>query len=808
MGKMIKQILTATAMLLASACSGFVDIAEHEIVTEQELTFTISREAIGAPGTRTVIQSDGSVFWNPAEEVSVFYGSGTGGGGKLVSTNTEVAETARITGSIQITGSGKDFWAIYPYSSDNSCNGTTITTVIPSTQTAVAGNFSDNAFPAMAKSKTLSLPFWNLCGGVKFTVSRSDIKSVTFRGNMGEPLAGKVNFSFGDDGRPAMAGIVSGVYEVTLNAPSGGTFKAGETYYMTMLPGMLGEGFTMSFKTTGLLEGSFASFNPQTIRRSVFGALTEIDTRVTEWTAGEPEPEPGATVYGRVLCEGKGMPGVPVSDGAEIVLTDDNGVYQLPSEKKWEYVFITIPGGYMVPCQGILPKFYQTTNKAATAPERKDFELVKVDNDEFNLFVLGDMHLAKRNEDIAQFKQLAQTLNGTIAASSGPCYILTLGDMTWDLYWYSNKYQFPQYVATMNSVLNVPFFHTMGNHDNDMNCVGDYSKAYGYSREIAPTFYSFNLGKIHFIVMDNIDYNDVGTGSEARGDYKKNYTAEQMTWLAKDLSYVDPSTPVFITSHAPVSHPNGTSWSNTYMNGADAPGEANMSAFISAVSTHNVNFLSGHTHKLFHRKHSARFSEHNEGAVCASWWWSGHLTQDIHLCQDGTPGGFAIWRFNGKSFTQNYQAGGHDLNYQFRAYDINKVKEYITPALGGSHKDFLKFSTAMQNYAANTILVNVWDYDPSWTVKISEDGKQLSVAQVTAYDPLHIVALSAPRCKSASASTTPSFMTDTWPHFFRAVASSATSTVTIEVTDRNGVKYTETMTRPKAFNITDYKNTY
>ena len=543
----------------------------------------------------------------------------------------------------------------------------------------------------------------------------------------------------------------------------------------------------------------------QTIRRSTFGVIRNIDSLVGEWTLGEPEPEPGATVYGRVQCEGTGVPGVLVSDGDLIVETDANGIYQMPSQKKWEYVFVIIPSGYMVPCQGILPQFHQTTNKAATAPERKDFELVRTVNDSFNLFVLGDMHLARRLEDLSQFSQLARTLNQAISASSDPSYILTLGDMTWDLYWYSNSYQFPQYVNTMNSALSIPFFHTMGNHDNDMNSVGDYNKSFRYTRDIAPTYYSFNLGQIHFIVMDNIDYNNVGTGSDARGDYKRNYTAEQMAWLAKDLSYVDKSTPVFITSHAPVSSPNGTSWNNNYLNGADTAGEANMVTFINAVSSHNVHFLSGHTHNIFNRKHSNVFSEHNQGAICASWWWSGHLTKDIHLSQDGAPGGFGVWKFDGKNFTQSFQAGGHDIDYQFRAYDINKVKEYITPELGGSHKDFIKFSTAMQNYPANTILVNVWDYDPNWTVSMTEDGKELSVKHVAAYDPLHIVALSAPRCKSAG-SGTPSFLTTSWPHFFTATASSPNSTVVVSVTDRNGKTYTETMNRPKAFNIADYKN--
>ncbi len=519
------------------------------------------------------------------------------------------------------------------------------------------------------------------------------------------------------------------------------------------------------------------------------------------------EPEAGTNVYGIVLCEGKGVPGVLISDGVEFAQTNADGIYQLKSEKKWKYVFMVIPSGYEVPSQGVLPSFHATLTQTVNTPERKDFELVKTANDNFTLFVLGDMHLANRNEDIKQFNQFAKTLNSALASATKP-YVLTLGDMTWDLYWYSNKYEFPQYLNTVNSNYSgVLFFHTMGNHDNDMNSVGDYNKSFQYTRDIAPTFYSYNLGQIHFVVMDDIDYNNVGTGSELRGDYKRNFTAEQMAWLAKDLSYVDKSTPVFISAHAPLSLPSGAvSWNNSYLNGADSAGEANLSEFQKAVSGYDVHFLSGHTHNVFNRKFSNTLSEHNCGAVCASWWWSGHLTPGIHLSQDGAPGGFAVWEFNGKNFKHSFRSAGHPAEYQFRAYDMNKVKEVIVPSLGGNHKDFTKLSTAMQNYPANTILVNVWDYDPDWKVSISEDGKELTVNKVAAYDPVHIVALSAPRCKSASASSTPSFLTNSWTHFFQAQASSANSTVTVSVTDRNGNTFSETMTRPKAFSINDYKN--
>ena len=528
----------------------------------------------------------------------------------------------------------------------------------------------------------------------------------------------------------------------------------------------------------------------------------------TDITILEPlvvEPEAGTSVYGIVTCDGKGVPNVLVSDGELIVKTDANGIYQLKSAKKWKYVFVILPSGYEVPAQGILPEFHAALSQGAGVAERRDFQLVKVDNDKFTLFVLGDMHLANRNGDLNQFKGVATTLNSCIAKAGGSRYCLTLGDMTWDLYWYSNSYTFPQYLETANTHFqDIAFFHTMGNHDNDMNSVGDYEKAFRYTRDIAPTFYSFNLGQVHFIVLDNIDYNNVGTGADNRGEYVLDYTAEQMAWMSKDLSFVDKATPVVITSHAPLSRPTGaSSFNDKYMSGADSAGEANMADFISALSGYNVHFLSGHTHNVFNRRHNASFTEHNEGAICASWWWSGKETPGLHLSQDGTPGGFAVWEFNGKQIRHHYQAAGHDENYQFRAYDMNEVKKIVTPEAGNNTSKFSPFVKAMSAYPANTILVNAWDFDEDWTISITENGKELSVSKDYAYDPAHIMALSAPRCKATSS---PNFLTTQWPHFFKAQASSASSTVVVTLTDRNGKQYTETMSRPKAFTLSDYKN--
>ena len=69
-------------------------------------------------------------------------------------------ETVELAGTITVGDTESDFWGVYPYSSENSCDGSSITTVIPARQAGVARNFSGNVFPAMAKaSSVVTSPF-------------------------------------------------------------------------------------------------------------------------------------------------------------------------------------------------------------------------------------------------------------------------------------------------------------------------------------------------------------------------------------------------------------------------------------------------------------------------------------------------------------------------------------------------------------------------------------------------------------------------------------------------------------------------
>ena len=523
------------------------------------------------------------------------------------------------------------------------------------------------------------------------------------------------------------------------------------------------------------------------------------------------EPTGGNNVYGVVHCDGEGLADVVVSDGVEVVKTDKDGVYQFKSAKKWGYVFISIPKGYEVGSEGVLPRFHATLTGKADKAERHDFNLVKVNQEKYRVYFLGDMHLADRTNDLNQFDKCMKEVKADIMDDDVKSYVITLGDMTWDLYWYSNKYYFPQYLERVNSFFKnaakqVQFFHTIGNHDHDMSKAGDFDTVIEYVKDIAPTYYSFNIGDVHYIVLDDILCTNVGGDPYATPkpvrDYKDEITAEQLKWLEKDLSFISETTPVIVTSHAPVYKETKKNENTYYLN--------NSETLISKFKGYNVDFVTGHTHVLYNvDKTSEDIYEHNAGAVCASWWWSGYLTPGIHICTDGAPGGYSVWDITGTDKKWRYKGTGRDANEQFRSYDLNKVwftVEKDAPKVPAALKsEFEKYTKAYPKNSNNEVLINIWNWDPNWKIEIKENGKTLSCTRVKGYDPLHIAALTAKRFNNSAIKEVPAFITKENYHMFKVTASSATSTIDIKVTDEFGNVYSETMKRPKEFSTDAYK---
>ena len=568
--------------------------------------------------------------------------------------------------------------------------------------------------------------------------------------------------------------------------------------YQVVVKSVTGQNVTFTIPV-GITSGNYKI----TIRRNTESLL--LGSLLLNVVANSNIPDvAGKTIKGVVFCDGVGIPDVVVSDGYEVTTTDNKGIYYLSSLKKNGYVFISVPGNYEVTNVNNAPQFFKRLT-GGSAVEQKDFSLFRVDNRKHVVIAMADWHLANRNDDLAQFSNgFLKDVNSTIGnyvATGTKVYGLTLGDLTWDAYWYENSFALPDYLPQMNKI-NCTVFNVMGNHDNDPYSAGDWLAESKYKDLICPNYYSFNLGNIHYVVLDDVEYINSGGAQGVVGtrDYKEVIIADQMAWLKKDLaSLKDKNTPIVIAMHTPL-------YKNPILDNNDNPLKVvdlvNGTELISSLQGFSkVHVLSGHTHVNYTTESSESLIEHNTAAVCATWWWTGkNGYAGNHICTDGSPGGYGVWEMNGEDIKWYYKSIGYDKNYQFRSYDLNSVQ--ITAANFAPNSTDIALAAYAGVYAnsnnKNEVLINVWGHDTRWKLDVKENGQSLLIKRVYVMDPLHIISYEAKRL-NAGATPTSSFVTGYTAHMFRVTASSSTSTLVITATDRFGNTSTETMTRPKAF---------
>lgn len=526
-------------------------------------------------------------------------------------------------------------------------------------------------------------------------------------------------------------------------------------------------------------------------------------TRIVIRSGVSVDPK-GATVYGIVSCGGKGVKDVVVSDGVLVTKTDKDGIYRLNSTKPHGYVFMSVPSGYEpLTTKNILPTFHVTLTEKADIPERADFSLLEAGSqDSYTVMMLGDIHLARRTNDREQFSAFVEDVNAKAREIGGKVYGVTLGDMTWDLYWQVNNYGYTDYLEDAKNI-SFPIYHTIGNHDHSMYEIGDVNTVKEYKRVIAPTYYSFNIGAVHYVVLDDVECTNSTPDKDDKGNacYKRTYNAnlvqQQLDWLEKDLAEVPASTPMVVTMHIPLYKADGKYRMD------NASHASKLESILSKYS--QVQLYTAHTHTIYNVDNSAdnHIFEHNAGAICATWWWSAYETPGVHIGQDGSPGGYTVLSVSGKQIKWQYKGTGSAADVQFRTYDRNQIQitadKYVPK---GNQSAFTPgfWSTAS---SSNEVYINIWNWDPSWSLSVKENGQSLSWTKVSAYDPLHLIAYTAKRLnKKADAEA--GFATTKNAHMFKVVASSPSTTLDITVTDGFGNTYTETMSRPRAFD----ENTY
>ena len=301
-------------------------------------------------------------------------------------------------------------------------------------------------------------------------------------------------------------------------------------------------------------------------------------------------------------------------------------------------------------------------------------------------------------------------------------------------------------------------------------------------------------------MLDNTVYLNAGADAATRtpGDHSYNsaFTEMELAWLKADLATVkDKNAPLVIGTHCQVFYYN----SSLDITPSMAYGHSTVLDQLLADFT-DVHIISGHTHNNTTMKIRSGLMEHNTGGSCATWWWTGYYSNG-HICKDGAPGGMGVYEFRDTDLEWYYKGYGEPRDFQLRTYDMNNVKTFF--ANNSVIRNMIRYYPDRNDYANvgnNVVYINVWGWDPEWKVSVKENGVELNPTRVYMKDPLHTYAYDATRVYKNSNNTSTEVLTSSNNyHLFAANASSATSSLTIEVTDRFGNKYTETMSRPKEF---------
>lgn len=481
-------------------------------------------------------------------------------------------------------------------------------------------------------------------------------------------------------------------------------------------------------------------------------------------------------IVGRVTCKGKPVSGVVISDGELVVKTNSEGYYEMFSEKPCGYVFMTIPGGYEVETDGLIPRFFGYTTYCDL--DVINFQLKKRRNDNFTLFISADTHLRGDPEelDLPQFRKwYLPDISKEIERVKGPVYSLHLGDMTTDIMWHKNDFALRKYLDVMKTYPS-PIFHLPGNHDNERSI--DYSVPDAqwdsiaqrpYRQIIGPNYYSFNIGKVHFVMLDNIIVRK-GQLNKGKVSSRNDFMLDdrQLRWFERDLETVETSTPLVVCMHVPVSD-----W-----NKIDDSQKILYNQIMLLVRRFNdVRLLAGHSHRFINIALTDNVFQQTLPSVSAVSWKINEPDSRL-LCTDGTPGGYMIMRYGGNKASWLFKPNGYDANRnQFRVYDLNQVPEEF----GGQP-------------GKNLCLVNVYNWDENWKINAKEQGKELDVRQVVAKDPLFILIR-----KDVLPTRPESFRAVANTHMFIVETSSPDMPVKITVTDRFGHKYRQIIERPKKF---------
>ena len=445
--------------------------------------------------------------------------------------------------------------------------------------------------------------------------------------------------------------------------------------------------------------------------------------------------------------DGSAIGNVVVSDGVSLTVTDSDGYYQLDADEHSRFVFISTPSGYL---SAVRPageaSFYQ---ELTFGKDSYDFVLrvnpqddtrhtivVTADPQVMDMEDIGlmDVRVGQMTEDVRSRKELKDQY----------VFGICLGDIVG-----ADHGLYPEYQRIMDKT-GLEFRSVIGNHDMTFDHVRTYEGSMRkYCDFFGPAWYSFNVGKVHYVVLNDNYY--IGR----QWFYMGYFDELQLQWLEKDLSYVPEGCKIVVCTHIPTTLTKGDRETFDYPSLASIV--ANKNSLYDVLEPYDALILSGHIHTCTTQNIRPNLTEVNVGGFCGAWWCG-------DVCIDGGPAGYKLVSMDETDAEWKYIGCGYPEDYQ--------MKVYVDDA---NHPD--------------QVIVNVWDYDDLWKVEYFENGRKVcDMERFSTRDP-HAVDLFRDRSKYKIS----------WVYaaeslnFFRAPLSQKARKIEVMVTDRFGRVYSEKM---------------
>jgi hypothetical protein len=495
--------------------------------------------------------------------------------------------------------------------------------------------------------------------------------------------------------------------------------------------------------TIGAAAGALLS--PRSAKTAVAGPWPEAARgSVFESRSGDIRKRPGD----------HGIAGVLVSNGRDVVATDDDGRWSLPVQSG-DSLFVITPPQWASAANGAVASSYlhqplgtpqilglrsAVIAPTGTLPASIDFPLVRQSQSRsFEALLFADTQAADAKE-LGFVREVLMSAT----AGSGAAFAINHGDVMAD-----DLALFPDYVRILEDT-GIAWHHCPGNHDMNLDATDPRYAFEAWKRFIGPTNYAFQYSGATFILLNNVEYFGCGAGAAGSLAYRGRIGDDQLRFVANVLRNIPTEHLIVVSMHIPlVSFDDPDSAADTTVD---------RGALLRLLSDrpHTVSF-SGHSHTTEHHYLGARegfgrdepHHHHVLTAACGSWW-SGPLDGrgiPVADSRDGTPKGFHVLSVDGNRYTTRFVAFGTIADPDVRV---------IVHDTGGTARPDASVT-------GPALFVDVFDGGPLTRVTCEIDGRPDSIVELERAgiaDPYVVDAFDRyrPMCKSWVAAAPSSHM--------------------------------------------------